>query len=106
MIIGHLNITSYRGISFGAVHWYGKLHIADNHDTIEDIELTRPLTAKDASALNSERQSMGYSYCLHTPGDMTEGFNTENSALRAGIKTAKAGSRWSADLCSPARLRN
>jgi len=40
MNIGHLDISSWRGISIGAVHWYAKLIIDDKteqygHKTIK-----------------------------------------------------------------------
>lgn len=90
MVIGTLEISTYQGISIGAVHWYGKLWIEDMADTNPNhrdkcIELTRKLTAKEIRAENLEA---GYSRV--SKGETTEGFNTREEVLRAGLQAFKS----------------
>lgn len=89
MVIGHLDITSWRGISIGAVHWYVSIIIDEGDKLTETIELTRPLTSAEAKALNVERAARGY-FSRHKAGDKTTGFNTEEDAINTGIQYFKA----------------
>lgn len=99
--IGHLHITSFRGISLGAIHWYGKL-IIGLHSEKEKIELNRPLTAKEAKTMNSEASRVGF-FNKHKPGDLIDGFMSEEDAIRKGIEYFKKhynGILYLGDTCS------
>ena len=58
-----LDITSFRGISIGAVHWYGKIHIHNKSNSIgsgapkhplDGTELSRPVTKELAKELDEK----------------------------------------------------
>jgi hypothetical protein len=121
MIIGHLEINSWRGISIGAVHWYAKLIIENNNEVISRTELQRKITAKEAANLNKELQERGYDFCdRNRAGDLTTGFNTEEQAIKIGINTFKkkypngilfkgnraSGSAWKNVIYYPEQCRN
>jgi hypothetical protein len=111
MIIGHLHINSWRGISIGAVHWYADLRVHDKEKELEEkIQLERPYTAKEAAALNAEAKEQGYMSRMYRTGQLTEGFNTEASAIKLGIKTFKTkypdGILFKGDHCTCSAWKN
>jgi len=73
----HLSISSYRGISPGAIHFYGSLWCDG-----ERIELKKKMDAKDASYLSTK------DYKYHA-GEMTERFNLENEIREIAIQSWK-----------------
>lgn len=80
MVIGVLTISSYVGISLGAVHCYGKLWVED-----KCIELTRKLTAKEIRAENLEA-----GFKRVSKGETTEGFATREDVRAAGLQYFKS----------------
>jgi hypothetical protein len=91
MAVVHLDVSSWRGISIGAVHWY--VSVKYNNPTerygLTTLELERPLTADEAKRMNKEARERGYMSNMYEAGGMTEGFNTEAEAIAAGIKYFK-----------------
>ena len=85
MVFGSLEVTTWKGMSVGAVHWYAKLwidHLTDNpNDTPTLIELERKLTGAERRTLNLEA---GYTAFLQ--GATTDGFNTKEDGIAAGLK--------------------
>lgn len=81
----HLDISSWRGISIGAIHYYGTLRyeIAGKY---ERIEATRQLSKKGAQQLNRERARMGVSDYDYQEGQEVNGFKTESEVRQAGIE--------------------
>jgi hypothetical protein len=79
----HLDISSWRGISIGAVHFYGKLIWDDKTEkySVGTLELKRPMTAKEALLRNKADEKR-----IIKPGVSTYQFNTEADVLRYGIK--------------------
>ena len=69
-------VSSFRGISVGAVHWYGSLH---GREPYKRFELTRTLSAEDAQKLNAARRED----CWHD-GSRINGFDTPADVLKAG----------------------
>ncbi len=94
MQIAHLDITSWRGISIGAVHWYAELIIDDANEKYgwKRVKLERPLTSVESKAMNIEKKRQGYRSFNYQSGDLTEGFNTREEAIAAGIAAFKASS--------------
>lgn len=88
MSVGILEISSWRGISIGAVHWYASLKMDDPKAKygLTTIELTRPLLAEEVKTMNAEAKAQGYMARMYRIGEQTEGFNTEEEAIQAGIK--------------------
>lgn len=84
MVIGHLEVSTWQGISIGAVHWYCKVIVEENDTDVERVEIQRPLTAKEAATLNKEEQERGLLFSHNKAGDLTEGFITEEEAIKAG----------------------
>lgn len=74
-----INIMSFRGISEGAMHYYGRLQI--NSD-LEIILLKRPIAKEDLSKYPD--RFYGYE-----EGDMVDAFNTWKEVIDAGEKVAK-----------------
>lgn len=80
MSVWFLHITSFRGISIGAVHWYGKLY----HDLTKDIpviELDRPLTSKEIARMNKEE-----GHRIWFQGGSTKGFNSRDDVKQAAMQ--------------------
>jgi hypothetical protein len=105
MYIAHLDIYSWRGLSIGAVHWYGELIVDDETHPYgcKRIKLQRPLLASEAKAMNIENKAQGYLSFNYKAGQLTEGFNTEEEAVAEGIKQFKAsyeGVLFQGDHCS------
>lgn len=86
MVIGHLDVSTWAGISIGAVHWYCSIVVDDGDTEVERLELERPLTAKEAATMNKEARAQGYLSKMYSAGNKTRGFNTEEEAKAAGIK--------------------
>lgn len=86
MVVGHLEVSTWQGISIGAVHWYCKVIIEENDKDFERVEMTRPLTAKEAATMNKEEQERGLLFSSNKAGDLTEGFITEEDAIKTGVQ--------------------
>ena len=89
MVIAILYVNTWQGMSVGARHWYAKLWVTDleappNTDVLY-IELERKLTGRERKTLNLEA---GYTFFLK--GATTDGYNTEEEALAAGIQRFKS----------------
>lgn len=89
MVIGHLDITSWVGISLGASHWYCKVIVEENDEDVERVQMTRPLTSKEIAAMNRESQEK-YGFSNNRQGDTTEGYWTKEEAVQAGIDYFKS----------------
>jgi hypothetical protein len=61
VMIVSLDISSFRGISPGAVHFYGKL----KHGR-QEVELKRPMSAEEAAALNAKDRWTGWREGMET----------------------------------------
>jgi len=75
-------LTSFRGISFGAVHWYCKVWIQyyfDNSMPYERVNLTRPIRKHE---LKQER------FKYYAVGDPTECFDTVEDVKTVLLKFA------------------
>ena len=81
-----LEITSWRGISFGATHYYAKLKWQDSNERFEigsrDVE--HPLDQAGADALNEYDGWDSYK-----PGDMSSRISSREDAIASGIKLAR-----------------
>lgn len=78
----NVEITTYRGISLDAVHFYASLSFYDPDDKYHREQLRRPLSTKEAKALNKKDRCD--SFCLYRAGEMTDRFDAvEDIHLRA-----------------------
>ena len=87
-----LKISTFRGISFGASHFYGKLTLHEprwttwkSGDPDNEVRLTRTLTEKDAQQLTKLRNDFSllggtYSY---SEGAEVESFDTRTDVINA-----------------------
>lgn len=91
-----LEISSWAGISIGAIHYYGKLKYDDpSKEEAKDgrifgsgltfIELERELTAVEVKAENAQLQSNGRPPHFRV-GDTTTGFITRDDVRKAALK--------------------
>ena len=74
----HLEISSFRGISLGAIHYYGKL-VGNTR-----IELEKTLTRRDAIKLN--KHDDGY---IWRPGTKYSGFDSEEEVIEFALNVWK-----------------
>lgn len=81
----NVEISSYRGVSLGAEHYYASLSFYDADGEYKIKELRHRLTAKQAKALNKKD---GVSGC-YKPGNMTERFDTAEDIQQIAIETFK-----------------
>ena len=88
LTFAHLEISSWRGISIGAVHWYATIKYDESTETygLKSIKLQKPMTAKEAAIANKELAERGYKCLYNKAGTLTEGFETEEEAVRFAIK--------------------
>ena len=78
----YLNIRSWIGIGLGAQHYYGTLEARGD---IDDIVLTRTLSARQAARANRYRGVLP----LHRQGDVSSGFDSIDDIKALAIKTWK-----------------
>src|SRR3990167_6329937 len=78
----YLKITSWAGISIGAIHYYGELKARNPYRA---IELNRTLTAASARRL-TKQHGKDFQY---RAGYETIGFETEQEIIDLAIKTYK-----------------
>lgn len=68
-----LSITSFRGISPEAVHYYGRLHWHAGRNKYLEIELKRKLSIKEARAFTKlDQGNYDWFKSTHKPGDLTD----------------------------------
>lgn len=79
--IVYLEISSWQGISFGAVHWYGELK--DRNGNLL-MELEYPLTESQALARNLVESGIRW-HC----GDLIRGWDDEVKLIAFAIKNYK-----------------
>jgi hypothetical protein len=91
-----LNITTWRGMSFGAVHWYGNLEVEAfdgiNWDKqLRPIELRRTLTASQARDLTKvQNYNTMFDWNIkYVKGDTTNCFDEEEDVIKFAIKEYK-----------------
>lgn len=75
-----LEVNSFRGISIGAVHWYGTIVIS-NSGCYERIKLQRKMTDKEISLLNKQEERSA-----NRRGMLTDGFDSEEQVIEYGRK--------------------
>lgn len=80
-----LSISSYRGISLGATHWYGRMKPYDTDSDDEPWEVMRTLNAEEAEAMNElDRNAMlGDMSCGLEAGDKTVRFDSREAVIEA-----------------------
>ena len=85
-----LHISSWRGISFGAQHYYGSLHYS-GEGVYEERKLRRVLTAKTAKILNDQRGCTEEEnrYARFHAGESTECFDSETHVRLAALRKWK-----------------
>jgi hypothetical protein len=96
-VIVDLEISSWRGVSIGAIHYYAVLKYEDpakvvknekGYTTCSGLQSVKLERVLKASEVKTENLQLGQ-YGLHMrfkAGDTTEGFITEADALNAAIK--------------------
>lgn len=71
-----LEITSFRGVSIGAQHFYGRLRRYEAKKSI-DVELRKKLSAKEARVLTKlDRSAMDWFKGSYKPGDLSDRFDS------------------------------
>lgn len=78
-----LAISSWRGISIGAEHFYGRLSTDDGK---RDVRMTHPMTAEEAKANNKKDREMGQTYMIWKKGAMTQGYATRQEVIDQALE--------------------
>lgn len=84
--IVRLEITSWVGVSVGAVHSYGRLTWQEGPDEREDLNLDHPMSAKQAAWYNKEMAEQGYGYLKKKRGDLSNDFDSKADVIQAAKK--------------------
>lgn len=85
--ICYLKITSWAGMSIGAVHYYGNLHCGDYAN---DVKMENILTRQDAIAYNKVERSIGRATpYVYRQGQKTTGFLDRDRIIELAIQTYK-----------------
>jgi hypothetical protein len=71
-----LQISSWRGISIGATHFYGKIVSGDIK--VPSVEIFRCLTSEEAKIINNAHKAYKYGY---EEGDLYPGFDDRESLI-------------------------
>jgi len=82
-----LELSSWRGVSFGAIHYYGTLQVSDDYKG--RLELKRTLTISDArelTKLQNDNSLLGLKFRWNK-GDQTRSFDTEDDVITLAKKT-------------------
>jgi hypothetical protein len=77
----YLEVTTWRGMSIGAIHYYGRLRVGD-----KTIDVMRKVTAAAVKELN-RRDGGGYDWQV---GEETSRWNSKLALERAAIRWFKA----------------
>jgi hypothetical protein len=88
----HLTVETWRGISIGAVHYYGRIHqpqpdsltyplSKDGQRLYGSITVEAPLTVEQAEALSK------HDHWHWEPGDVTARFDTREEVIARAIET-------------------
>lgn len=78
----YLDISSFQGLSIGAIHFYGELRCDGNR-----VELIHHLTTEEAiERTKRERADMGSEY-RYKRGDKSRGFTTEEQIIDLACRT-------------------
>jgi len=85
VVLVNLNITTWRGISVGAVHVYGTLSCDDE----KYVRMTKTLTRKTAAQMNKMDRDWGRIGLTHRPGEESECFDTEDDVIDVAKDTYK-----------------
>ena len=79
--IVYLHITTWQGISLGAIHYYGKLHGGGR-----EVKLQHPLTAEQAAQVNKSAFAEGMAFGFKV-GEMYHGFDDRQEIIRLARST-------------------
>lgn len=82
--IVHLEITSWRGLSLGAIHYYGEL-IGHKREKYTTIKLEQKCTRKAAIEENKKAREMGLPGRTR-PGELTNQFDSKEQLRKFAIK--------------------
>jgi hypothetical protein len=87
-----LDITSFKGISLGAIHYYGKLKYKNESLKLEVIRLENTISAEEAEVWNAhERRTYPgkKKYWNWEAGDTYDGFSRKSDMWDEAIKICK-----------------
>lgn len=76
-----LEIQSWRGISFNATHYYGKLRSYASNGQFTHADVEQVMTAEVAARLNKKDDTNG----LYEAGDTTGRFDTRAAVIEAAV---------------------
>jgi len=77
----YLTISTYIGISCGAMHYYGRIRYDSNDGDHKEVDLEHPISPRASRKIN---RSEGW--IVFRPGDMIRSFASENEVRDAAIK--------------------
>lgn len=84
----HAEVSTWQGISIGAVHYYVTLKCGD-----KEVELECVLTERHAARLNKEARQMGYAM-KYAPGGKYRGFLEREEAIAAAVAEWRGCFPW------------
>lgn len=86
----NLEITTFIGGSYGAMHWYAKLKYYNADKEIQHVDIDYPITAGHAKRLNAHRNHvMPGDTFVYQPGMIMNGYESKDEAIEAGKKKYK-----------------
>ena len=81
-----LVITTYSGLSIGAIHYYGVLYYHDEKTNLETTEVNHKLTVAEARHLRKLDSEYGYSW---RAGEITSRFETREDVIKSAYELFK-----------------
>ncbi len=81
-----LEISTWTGLSPGAVHFYGTICHYDGEDELQQHRLEQPMSAKEAARRRKRDRRAGYTYTSWRAGQPTTGFDSSKDIIAAARK--------------------
>jgi len=81
----HLEITTWAGMSIGAIHYYGKLVGEDEQGEYKKVEVEKGMTAREARAMNKLDGTRG----LYKAGSTTSRFDRREQVIERALEIWK-----------------
>jgi hypothetical protein len=79
-----LTVTSFKGTSIGATHWYGRLRTCSGEEQCDVLHTLSKVEAKILSKKRGMSEDTGYS-----SGEKVEGFDTREAVIRTAKRQYK-----------------
>lgn len=87
----HLEISTFRGISFGAEHWYGNLSYYDEDGEYQRDQIEKQFDMEEAKKLDIKDKGRGtYARAVRLGTNFTNRFNSKEELRKKAVEIVKS----------------